>query len=300
MAVSTAVRGRMGRRLATFLFLFAVAWPWPIAAAFGLDTYTQTMALYLSACSTVALSGGVVWGLVARQVVVGTVASIIVVSVPLLVGTAYVLERQRVPNAVCATQVVFRIGTIQLAVPRIFGAFSAESDAEPAQAWEGSYSEWTGAKPDVRALCHVTDNGHIPIEAAHLWLSFNSYAKELQTVCDSSTVSSSLTDACAAQTRMTPTVVQFYADPDDIPVRSNSYFSERMVNDARSNGELEGLHCEDRKTGPDTRHCTLWYPLSSDVLVVSSAKLGPPQESEDPLEDTKVLVDALVQRLNPN
>lgn len=299
MATFSAIRGWTGLWHTATIFAVGLVWPWPIAAAFGLDHYTMTMAFFLSGWTTVALLVGLVWGLIAQRVVAGTIAVAAVAIIPPFAGSAYVLERQRIPNAPCATEVEFHIGKLQLAVPRDLGVYSVVSDGAPAQVWEGRYGEQPSAKPDVRALCSVTDNGRSPVDVAYLLVSFNWFKRELEKACESGTGVSQPSAGCTAQTRTTPTVVQFYARPDGMPSPSRSYFDAGLVNDARAKGELDGYRCKDSKIGPSTRYCTVWYQLSPEVLVVSSAKLGPEQKNEDPLADTIVLLDALIQRLDP-
>lgn len=300
MAVLTIRRGWIGQRSTLTLLLVGIAWPWPIAAAFGLGINTQLMALYLSVWSMVALLAGLAFGLVALRLQIGMIASIAIVCMPFVAGSAYVLERQRVPNAVCQDHVVFRLNDLRLEVPRELGVFSAGLSIESSQAWEGTYNASTGSKPDVRALCRLAENGRKPVEVAHLWLSFESFERELQAACKGSVVAFPLEEACVARARTTPTVTQFYAYSVDFDIRSNGYFDERFIENALSQGKLEGQRCEDSLVGPDTRYCTVWFQLNSEVLIVSIAKLGAAQQGEDPLGDTKILVGALVQRLDPS
>lgn len=297
MAVFTATRGWKGLWQTAIIFVVGVVWPWPVAAYLGLDGYTLTVAFYLSVWTTVALIAGAVWGLIARLAVAGTVSMIAVALFPPLAGSAYVLERQRVPDAACAAEVEVHIGNLRLAVPRELGIRSVATDEAHAQVWEGVYSDWPGAKPDVRALCGATGGGRTPVEVSHLWLSFSWFRRDLDTACESDTDLPRFGTACAAAARTTPTVVQFYARPDGIASPSPSHFNESLITQARSQGEVQRYRCNDSTTGPGTRYCTSWYQLSPEILAVSSAKLGAAQNVENPPADLAILLDALIGSL---
>lgn len=296
MAFFTAVRGWMGLWRTAILLMVGLVWPWPIAAYFEFYDYTLTMGLYFSAWTTVVLIAGLVWGLIARRAAAGAIVLSALALVPWIAGSAYLLERQRVPGAACAEEVEVRIGNLKLEVPRDLGIRSVTTDGAPKQSWEGTYSNWPGAKPDVRALCRATDGGRAPVKVAHVWLSFRWFQQEINTTCESTGLPR-LGAACAAAARTTPTIVQLYARPDGIPTPSLSHFNTRLITQAQSTGELEGYRCIDSTLGSTVRYCTIWYQLNPEVLVVSSAELGPAQDGEDPLADTIILLHALTRRL---
>ena len=299
MAGFTAVRGWMGPWRNALLFIVGVVWPWPIAAYLGFDSYTLTIGLYFSLWTTVALCAGLFWGLIARRAAAGANVVMIAALSPWLAGAAFVLERQRVPDSACAAEVEVRIGDLRLAMPRDIGIRSVTADGAPAQAWEGIYSDWPGAKPDVRALCRASDGGRTPVEVTHAWLSFGWFRRELEMVCESASGAPRPGAACAAAARTTPTVVQFYARPDGRPAPSLSHFNPGLITEALSLGEREGYSCSDSTVGPGIRYCTMWYQLNPEILVVASAKLGREQDGEDPLADTILLIDALIRRFDP-
>lgn len=295
MAFFTALRGWMGPWRAVILLTAGLAWPWPIAAYFGFDSYTLTVGLYLSAWTAIALFTGLVWGLIARRV-----ASVLVIVAlfPWIAGSAYVMERQRVPDAACAAEVEVHIGNVMLPVLRAIGFRSVTADGAPAPTWEGIYSDWAGAKPDVRALCRATDSGLAPVQVAHVWLSFSWFRRELETACESGSGALPMGAVCAAAARTTPTVIQLYARPDGIPAPSLSHFNTELITQAQSEGEPEGYRCGDSTVGPSIRYCTIWFHLEPEVLVVASAKLGHQRDGENPLADTILLIDAMLSRLD--
>ncbi len=299
MAVFTTLQARIGFWRIAALLALGLLWPWPIAAYLGLNGYTLSVASYLSIWTTAALLAGLIWGLIARRAVPITVVMISVALAPWFAGSSYLLERQRVPNADCAAIIEVRIANLMLTVPRDLGIRSVTSDGAPEQAWEGSYSDWPGAKPDVRALCHATDGGQVSIEVSHIWLSYRWFKRKLEDTCQSEGDSLTRSSTCEALIRTTPTVVQFYARPDGRPSPSLGHFNTDLIAQARSEGELSGHRCNDSTTGPGTRYCTVWYQLSSELLVVSSVKLGPLQQGEDPLADTVILIAALIENLDP-
>ncbi len=299
MAGLTAMRGWMGPRRTALLFVVGLMWPWPIAAYLGFDSYTLTIGLYFSLWTTVALCVGLVWGLIARRAAAGATVMIVAALIPGLAGALFVLERQRVPDATCAAEVEVHIGALRLAVPRDIGIRSVTADGAPAQAWEGIYSDWPGAKPDVRAICLASADGRTPVAVTHVWLSFSWFRQEIEAVCENALSAPRLGAVCAAAARTTPTVVQFYARPDGRPAPSLSHFNPTLITQALSADEREGYRCSDSTIGPGTRYCTMWYQLVPEILVVASAKIGMQQDGEDPLADTILLIDALIRQLDP-
>jgi len=298
MAVFTAWYGRLVSWAYAILFTVALFWPWPIAYVLGLDHYTMTAALYLSGFTLLAVSVGTVWGLTARRVSAGIV-SLVVAFLPALAGATYLLERQRVPDALCAERALFGIGDLNIAVPREMGARSAVASGAPEQLWQGSYSDWPGAKPNVRRLCLTSEMGHRTLQVSHLWFSFSWFRKAHGEICERNDIPDEFTSYCAAVARTLPTVVQFYARPDGIPSPTLSQFNYGQVASQLAAGETAGSRCKDSTRGPEVRYCTVWLQLTPDVLAVSTVKLGPVMADEAPVADAEVLLRTLLSELRP-
>ncbi len=278
------------------LLLLGLVWPWPVAAYLGLDGYAIEAAFSLGQWTAGAVAAGSLWGLVARYLQ-ARLAAVVVAILPSLASGLYVLERQRVPDAPCSTQVVFGIGDLSLALPRDYGPQSRTATGAPAQAWEGSYSPWAGEKPNVRALCRATQDGRDALRVTHLWLSFSAFRKAHEADCSSGSAPEALQQYCAAIRRTKLTVVQFYARRDGLPVPSLGHFNETTVAEDLSAGKAEGYRCSTGTGSAGTRYCTIWQHLTRDVLVVSSATLGPASGGEDPVADAAVALAALTERL---
>jgi len=241
---------------------------------------------------------GLVWGRIARGFT--TMAAVLLVAVlPSLAGAACLLERQRVPDAPCARHAVFAIGDIILQVPREMGARSAVAEDAPGQIWRGDYSAWPGAKPDVRALCAASGGGRDAVKVQHLWLRSNWFRKAREKTCPEAEGVQETGAYCAAAARTQLSVVQLYARPDGRPLPSLGHFSAEEVGRRLSGGETEGYRCNDATTGPMTRYCTIWLPLSPGVLAVASAKLGPPAVGEDPVQDAAIVLGTMLSSLHP-
>lgn len=295
MAVFVAHR-KVVRIWIVAILLFGLIWPWPIASYLGLNHITITAAFYLGIWTMVALAAGAVWGSVTRHLKV-RVAVPVVAILPSLVGSAYVLERQRVPDEPCSVRAVLRIGDLSLAVPRDLGIRSLMASGAPNQAWEGTYSHWIGARPDVRALCRATDGGRETLDVTHLWFSFSGFRRHHEDDCESGAVPASLRPYCTAIQRTQLNVVQFYARPDGLPVPSLGHFNAEPIAEALSAGELEGYRCSNSTGGTGTRYCTIWQRLTEDIVTVSSATLGAAVDNEDPVADAAVAIEALTQSL---
>lgn len=280
------------------IILLGLIWPWPIAFYLGLDGYTMTMAFYLSIWTTLALAIGAAWGLVARRLRARIAVSVVAI-VPSLIGTVYLLERQRVPGEPCNERAVLQIGDFSLAVPRDLGIRSVVANGAPSQAWEGTYSHWPGAKPDVRALCRATNGGRETLQVTHLWFTFSGFRRNHEGDCKSGAVPEPLRAYCSAIERTELTVVQFYARPDGMPFPSLSHFNVESIAGALSAGESEGYRCNEATDGTGTRYCTIWQQLTGDVLAVSSATLRAVSDYEDPVADTATALEALTRSLRP-
>ncbi|MCR9148581.1 MAG: hypothetical protein NXH83_00260 [Rhodobacteraceae bacterium] len=298
-AAFTAFRERPALTLCAILLIVGAAWPWPVALFLGLDHYTIGAAIYAGAWTAGVLLAGLAWGALARRVA-GVLPVVLVTLAPWLAGSAYLLERQRVPDASCAAEVEFHVGDLKLTVPRGFGLRSVAAEAAPAQEWEGSYGDGPGGKPHVRALCRVTKGGTEPIEVSHIWMSFGSFRRELEAACESGAAPSSRQPACAALARTEPTIVQFYATPEGISLPSLGQFNPDLIAQARRDGEREGYICGDSTRGPQLRYCTVWQQVTPEVFAVSSVRLGPFQEGEDPLADSVILLEDLQRELSPH
>jgi hypothetical protein len=296
-AAFTALRGPPALWRSALLLIAGAAWPWPLAAILGLNDYTMVAAIYVGAWTAGALLAGLVWGILARRIA-GILPVALLALAPSLVGSAFLLERQRVPASSCAAEVEFHIGELRLSVPRGFGLRSVEAEGAPAQEWEGYYGEEPGGKRHVRALCRATDGGTKPIEVAHIWMSLSSFRRGLEAECDSGTVVSSRQPVCDALARTEPVIVQFYATPEGIELPSLGQFNPDLITQARADGEHEGYRCSDSTNGPQRRFCTVWQQVTPRVFAVSSVWLGPFQEGEDPLADSVILLDELQRELS--
>lgn len=296
-AAFTAVRGPPVLWRAALLVAAGALWALPLAAILGPDPYTINAATLAGAWTSGALLAGLFWGVLARRVA-GFLPVVLVALFPWLTVSAYLLERQRVPQAPCASEVVFRIGDLDLTLPRRFGLRSERAKGAPVQNWEGAYSDWPGAKPHVRALCWATDGGTRPIEVSHIWLRFNPYRRELEAVCESGAALSSRPHVCEAVARVQPTIVQFYANPQGMTLPSFGQFNSDSIIQARANGNLEGYRCKDSARGPEKRHCVIWQELTPNVFAVSSAWAGPHQGGEDLLADSAILMEELRLRIS--
>ena len=298
MAVFTAWYGRFISWMYAILLTIALLWPWPIAYVLGLDHYTITAALYLSTFTLLAVSVGTVWGLATRRVSAGTV-SLIVALLPALAGAAYLLERQRVPDALCAERALFSIGDLKIKIPREMGAQSAVASGAPEQVWQGSYSDWPGAKPNVRTLCFESDMGRETIKVSHLWFPFRWFRNKHEGDCALNQVPDELASYCDASDQTRLVVVQLYARPDGKPLPTLGQFNSEGVIDALLTKETSGYRCSDLNPVTQTRFCTIWLRLSPVVLSVSTAKLGPAIEGEYPVADAEVMLRTATSRLTP-
>lgn len=297
-AAFTAHRGGPARWHAALLLIAGAVWPWPVAFIVGLNGYTLGAAIYAGAWTVVALLAGFVWGVLARRIA-GFFPMTLVALAPSLAGSVFLLERQRVPQAPCATAVEFHIGDLSLVVPRSFGLHAVEAEGALAQEWKGHYGDGAGSKPHVRSLCRVTNDGTEPVQVSHVWLSFSAFRRKLQAECKSEAVVSAGNPVCDALARIKPTVVQFYATPEDVSLPSLGLFNPDLITQARVDGEREGYRCNDSTPGPQRRYCTLWQQITPKVFAVSSAWLGPAREDEDPPADSILLLTELQRKLSP-
>jgi hypothetical protein len=288
MAVFVAHR-KVTRIWIVAILLFGLIWPWPIAFYTGLHHHSITSAIYLSIWTPFALAAGAVWGFLARHVKLRRVVPVVAI-LPSLVGSAYVLEQQRVPDEPCSVRAVFGIGDLSLDVPRHMGIQTMATSGAPSQAWEGTYSDWIGTKPEVRALCRATNGGREALDVTHLWFSFSDFRRDHEGDCESGAVPASLRPYCTAIQRTQLTVVQFYARPDGMPFPSLGHFNDELVAEALLAGEPEGYRCSDGLDPTGTRFCAIWQPLNQDILIVSAANLGLALDDEDPVADAAVEV----------
>ena len=298
MAVFITWHGRILSRACALLTLVALAWPWPIALALGLDPFTTSMALRFGGLTLLAVCAGAAWGLAARHVATGALALAIAL-LPALGGAAYLLERQRVPDAACAERALFSIGGLSFAVPRSLSVRSLQASDAPEQVWEGFYGPWTGAKPDVRRLCQATAGGRDQLQVQHLMISSSWSSRARKVDCETGRIPEGLASFCAALERTQLTVVQLYARPDGRPAPTLSLFNGEEVAGRLSAGETAGYLCKDATTGPQVRYCTIWLPLTPEVLAVTSARLGPASNKETPVADARVVLRGLMTRLYP-
>lgn len=296
MAWLTAARGWLGWKINAALLFLGVFWAWPVAFVLGLNHYTIDVALFMSVWSFGTLTAGLLWGLVVRRLSAGALA-IAAALFPSVAGAAYLLERQRVPEARCAVEATFRVGELALDVPRALGASSRQGTDAPDQAWSGRYGIHTSAKPDVRRLCRMTENGETALEVTHLWLSARIQSDKLKTQCAGDPAGAADRRLCAAFERARPAVYQFYARPDGRPVPSLGQFRSSRVEDARSAGEIDGFRCNEGTNRTGERYCTFWHQLTPDTLAVASGRLVPFEVGEAPLDDAIVLIRDFVELL---
>lgn len=295
-ALFASGRRRWRRRTCAALFLAAAMWPWPLTLVTGLDGYVIDAALYLGIGTVLAVVMGGICGLASRWITAKP-ARRAVAMLPALLAAGWVLERQRVPDAPCAERAVFRIGDLTVAVPRGMGAVSVHAGEAPAQAWQGSYSDWAGDKPAVRALCQATSGGRNAVKVSHLWLSVSGFRKHHSADCERGGPEGDLEGYCEAAARTRLTVVQLYARPDGLPHPSLSHFPVETVVAALEGGEMAGFRCGAPAGAEQQRHCTIWQPLSPEVLAVASAVLGPPSLDEAPISDAAAVLASVVSRL---
>ncbi len=295
VSASLALRhGRLRRGLEALGLAIALLWPWPIAIHVGLDHVFIQAALYLGVGTFLVLLLGTGWGLWCRRLP-NRSAALALVLLPALAAAGYGLERQRVPDAPCAERAWFHIGELSLLVPRSTGVQSVRADPSAA-GWQGRYSLWVGDKPDVRAYCGVSAGGLEPVSVAHLWLSASGFVKRRRAECLPG-AGAAPAGVCAALERTALTVVQFYARPDGMPGPSLGQFDHRLVGQAIAAGEGDGHRCPQANPATGTRHCTIWHRLGPQLLAVSSARLGLPEDGTDPTADARVLLEALLVEL---
>ncbi|MEL6101253.1 MAG: hypothetical protein AAFV87_12475 [Pseudomonadota bacterium] len=296
-ATFTTLRGWPKAWLATLLLFVGATWPWPIAVFLGLDYYTTRVAFYASAWTAGAILVGLVWGVLARRV--STTGPVLLVALaPPLVLSAYLLERQRVPDARCASEVDFTIGNLDLTIPRHIGLASVETDGVLSQEWAGSYGDGANGKPDVRALCRATNGGTEPIRVAHIRLSFSAFRRDLEAECENEATQPSSRPLCRALTLTQPTVVQFYSYPEGMSLPTLGLFTSDTVVQARAGGALQGFECNDSTKGPERRHCKIWQDVTPDVFIVFSAWAGPEEEGEDLVATSEPLLEDFISRLS--
>lgn len=297
-AAFTAFRRKPAPWGSALLLVAGAAWPWPVAAVVGLDPYTIGAAILAGAWTAGALLAGLAWGVLARRIA-GFLPLVPVALAPWFAGSAYLLERQRVPHAPCAAGAEFHVGDLKLAVPRGFGLRSVAPEGAPAPAWAGYYGNAPGGKPDVRALCLATGGGTRPVTVSHVWMSLGSFRRELEAACESGASPSSRRPVCGALARTEPVIVQLYATAEGVSLPSLGQFNPDLILRARRDGEREGYLCGDSTRGPQRRYCTVWQEVTPEVLAVSSVWLGPFREGEDPVADSGVLLGELRKALSP-
>ena len=225
------------------------------------------------------------WGLAARTLPGRTM---VLALLPAVLAAGWLLERQRVPDAACAPSVTFAVGDLLLSVPREMGARTVVAEGAQPQVWEGVYSDFPGAKPQVKRLCGVTRGTSGPVEVSHLWVAFHDFR-------DAGVPG---TQGAYARTRLT--VGQFYARPDGLPRPSLSYFNGERVEAGLAAGRREGMFCNETRANPQERFCDMWFDVTPGVLAVVSAWLGAEVEGEDPVGDARMLIDAFVEWRRPN
>lgn len=296
-AAFTTLRGWPKAWLATLLLFVGATWPWPIAVFLGLDYYSTRVAFYAGAWTVGAILVGLVWGVLARRI--STTGPVLLVALaPLLVPSAYLLERQRVPDARCASEVDFTIGDLDLTIPRHIGLASVETDGVLLQEWAGSYGDGANGKPDVRALCRATNGGTEPIRVAHIRLSFSAFRRDLEAECENEATQPSSRPLCQALTLTQPTVVQFYSYPEGVALPTLGLFKSDTVVQARADGIRRGFECNDSTRGPERRHCKIWQDVTPEVFAVFSAWAGPEGEGEDLVAASQPLLDEFISRLS--
>lgn len=298
MAVFISWHGRIFSWACAILFLVALTWPWPIALVLGLDPFTTLMAIHYGGLTLLAVCAGAVWGRTAQRVTAGALA-FAVACLPALGGAAYLLERQRVPDAACAERALFGIGSLSIAVPRSLSVRSVQAGDAPKLTWDGFYGPETGAKPDIRRLCQASAGGRDQLQVQHLMISSSWSGRARRADCETGRVPEGLASFCAALERTQLTVVQLYARPDGTPTPTLSLFDGDAVAGRISAGETAGYLFKDVVTGSQTRYCTIWLQLTPEVLAVASAKLGPASNKETPLADARVVLRYLMTRLRP-
>lgn len=290
-AVFAGLRGRVSASMVIGLFVLAVVWPWPIAAGLGLNHYTIRAALFFSFWTTTAVGAGILWGLIARRLR-WRAAALMLALLPSVASAAYVLERQRIPAAACAEHATFAIGDLTVRIPRQMGASAQVSDGAPAQPWSGAYSAWTGAKADVRAFCAASRGGREPLPVSHLRFSYNDYRRSFLD-CEADTPSA----ICSAAGRIQLPVVQLYALADRLPGTSMGHFNQQQVTAAITAGAREGTFCKPGTGAVEMYYCSVWMPLSPEVLMVATAKLSTEPVSEDVIADAAILLDHTIETL---
>jgi hypothetical protein len=196
---------------------------------------------------------------------------------------------------------LFEIGDLTVAMPRTVWTSSRWAEGTPAQKWYGDYGDWLGAKPSVRALCLASNGGRETVRLYHLWITSRLSGHHREENCGSGSVQEDLRAYCAAAARTQLTVVQLYARPDGRASPSSSQFDEERINRALVAGERAGIRCNESLPDPERgRYCSIWFDLTPDVQVVSSARLGPPVDNEDPVADAIVVLQELMSTLTPD
>ncbi len=296
VAVFSARATRINWRIVAVVAVCAVSWPWLLVLFFGFHHYLILAALYFGGGTLTAILAGIIWDVASRRLATGSIALALAVLPSLVVGGT-LLERQRVPNAACAEQVVFQVGSLNLIIPRDIGVRSSPSSDDPPQKWQGAYSEWPGAKPSVRLLCKVTDGGQEPLRVSHLFVPVSWFSKLHGKDCEAGSAPADLKPYCTAIARTRVTIVHLYRRADGLPGNTLGHFSRQKVVASLSDGAESGFRCNTKNDGSRHPHCTIWLRLASDVLAVASAYLNAPQDDEDPVTDTSIVLNAMLQHL---
>ena len=79
-----------------------------------------------------------------------------------------------------------------------------------------------------------------------------------------------------------------------MPIPTRRHFNYDQVVSRLSDGEKAGYRCKDSTSGPQTRCCTIWQPLTPEVLAVSTAKLGSVSDRETPVADGQLALRTLL------
>ena len=296
-AVAAVVaRGRPIRLWAVaVLLVVSLAWPWGVAALLGLNRFLMQLAVYYGLWSLGVVIAGLVWGYVLRRFLPGRAALAVALTLPLL-PIGWLLERQRVPDALCAERASFAVGDLVLTIPREIGARSRVGDDDPFQLWQGEYGAGVEAKSQVRALCRATDGGRKPVPVTQLSLPAGDFSRAVATDC---LAGRGATELCAASGRMALSVVQLHDRADGMPGLTLGLFDPVPIRAAIAAGERQGWHCNEGGGIPGTRYCHLWQTRPDGPLALIAARLGPEVPGEDPQADAAILLDAFLESFAP-
>ena len=295
-ALYTSTQGLQRPRVYAVLIILALLWPWPIAFVAGLHHYTIMAAGIVSLAGLAIIVTGTLYGLAARRLT-GRQYRFLLIMVPAILSIGSVLERQRVPDAVCAHQADFVIGDLALTIPIEMGVRSVTADGKPPAKWEGSYSNWQGAKPSVRQFCLASRYGHDAIHISHLWFPVSWFRKQHEASCDADPVPSNLGAYCHAMRHTRLTIVQLFEDNNRNPGPSLGHFNQQRVHAALAQGKISGFYCGEQLDAAKSRYCDIWLPVNSRLLAIMSARVSSVTGDKDILFHADTALRAVITAL---